>query len=223
MDDEIKIDLKPMIEILILRWRWIVGVPVAVTFVALVAALLMPRVYDARVFVAVSKQKVEVQFGTQIQTLTEEQLGMSGIQTQASRDARLATFRELVTNPAIGEEVLPQFADRLRQLDEDLLNTSRFLADHVSVDQNTKSDLIGIVITLRDPVLAADIANAWARAYEQRINKLYTSATSADVEAVRAQTVQSERDYQAAQGQLEAYLADNPIPRLQKQIGILQI
>ncbi len=158
MDDEIKIDLKPMIEILILRWRWIVGVPVAVTFVALVAALLMPRVYDARVFVAVSKQKVEVQFGTQIQTLTEEQLGMSGIQTQASRDARLATFRELVTNPAIGEEVLPQFADRLRQLDEDLLNTSRFLADHVSVDQNTKSDLIGIVITLRDPVLAAEQA-----------------------------------------------------------------
>lgn len=222
MNDEIKIDLKPMMEILILRWRWIVGVPAAVTFIALVAALLMPRVYDARVFVAVSKQKVEVQFGTQIQTLTEEQLGMSGIQTQASRDARLATFRELVTNPAIGEEVLPQFADRLRQLDEDLLNTSRFLADHVSVDQNTKSDLIGIVISLRDPVLAADIANAWARAYEQHINKLYTSATSADVEAVRAQAVQSERDYQTAQGQLEAYLADNPMPRLQKRIYILQ-
>ncbi len=57
MDDEIKIDLKPMMEILILRWRWIVGVPAAVTFVALVAALLMPRVYEARVFVAVSKQR----------------------------------------------------------------------------------------------------------------------------------------------------------------------
>jgi capsule polysaccharide export protein KpsE/RkpR len=134
---------------------------------------------------------------------------------------RAATFRELVTNPAIGEEVPAQFADRLRQLDEDS-STHRFLADHVSVDQNTKSDLIGIVITLRDPVLAADIANAWARAYEQHINKLYTSATSADVEAVRAQSVQSERDYQTAQGQLEAYLADNPMPRLQKRIDILQ-
>ncbi len=223
MDDEIKIDLKPMMDIIILRWRWIVGVPAAVTFVALVLALLMPRVYDARVFVAVSKQKVEVQFGTQIQTLSEDQIAMSSNQqSQASRDARLATFRELVTNPAIGEEVLPQFADRLRQLDENLLNTSRFLADHVSVDQNTKSDLIGIVITLRDPVLAADIANAWARAYEQHINKLYTSATSTDVEAVRAQSVQSERDYQTAQGQLEAYLADNPMPRLQKRINILQ-
>lgn len=219
MDDEIKIDLRPMIEILILRWRWIVGIPAAVTFIALVVALMTPRVYDARVFVAVSKQKVEVQFGTQIQTLSEDQIAA---QSQISRDARLATFRELVVNPAIGEKVLPQFADRLRELDKDLLNTSLFLADHVSVDQNTKSDLIGIVISLRDPVLAADIANAWAQAYEEHINKLYASAIPADVEAVRVQAGQAQKTYATFQSELESYLADNPIPRLQKQIGILQ-
>ena len=219
MDDEIKIDLRPMIEILILRWRWIVGVPAAVTFMVLVYALFIPRVYEARVFVAVSRQRVEVQFGTQIQTLSEDQIAA---QSQISRDARLATFRELVVNPAIGEKVLPQYADRLRELDEDLLNTSLFLAEHVSVDQNTKSDLIGIVISLRDPVLAADIANAWAQAYEEHINKLYASAIPADVEAVRVQAGQAQKTYSTFQSELESYLANNPIPRLQKQMGILQ-
>ena len=223
MDDEdIKIDLRPYIETLIRQWRFVVGVPASVVFVALVAGLLMPRSYEGRVYVAVSKQKVDVQFGTQIQTLSEDQIQLATGISQASRDARLATFRELVVNPAIGEQVLPQFADRLRELDEDLLNTSRFLTDHVSVDQNTKSDLIGIVITLRDPVLAADIANAWAQAYEEHINRLYSSATAADVQAVRTQTEQSRQDYAAVQQELEAYLADNPIPRLTKQITILQ-
>ena len=219
MENEIKIDLRPMIELLIRRWRWVVGIPAAAVLIALVAALLSPPSYNARVFVAVSKQKVDVQFGTQIQTLSEDQF--AGI-TQLSRDARLATFRELVVNPAIGEKVLPQFADRLRELDEELVDTSRFLLDHVSVEQNTKSDLIGIVISLRDPVLAADIANAWAQAYEEHINQLYTSATPADAEAVRSQAEQSQQTYASAQGELEAYLADNPTPRLQKQIYILQ-
>ena len=219
MENEIKFDLRPMIELLIRRWRWVVGIPAAAVLIALVMALLSPPSYNARVFVAVSRQKVEVQFGTQIQTLSEDQF--AGI-TQLSRDARLATFRELVVNPAIGEKVLPQFADRLRELDEELLDTSRFLLDHVSVEQNTKSDLIGIVISLRDPVLAADIANAWAQAYEEHINQLYTSATPADAEAVRAQAEQSQQTYASAQGELEAYLADNPTPRLQKQIYILQ-
>jgi|GEM_PF-4530494 len=225
MDDEIKIDLKPMIETLMLRWRVVVGVPAAVVFIALVISLIMPRTYEARVYVAVSKQKVNVQFGTEIRTLTEEELMMSGstgAQTLVDRAARLATFRELAVNPAIGEKVLPQFADRLRELDEDLLDTSRFLTDHVSVDQNTKSDLIGIVISLSDPILAADIANAWAQAYEEHINKLYTSATAADAEAVSAQAGQSKQAYQAMQKELETYLADNPIPRLTKQITILQ-
>ncbi len=54
--------------------------------------------------------------------MTEEQLGAGGVQSLVNRDMRLATFRELVINPAIGEEVLPQFADRLRLLDENLLN-----------------------------------------------------------------------------------------------------
>jgi hypothetical protein len=41
--------ISSQVEILILRWRWIVGVPVAVTFVALVAAFRV-RVYMMPVF-----------------------------------------------------------------------------------------------------------------------------------------------------------------------------
>jgi uncharacterized protein involved in exopolysaccharide biosynthesis len=222
MDDEIGIDLRRYIEVLVRQWRFVVIAPIIASVVALVISLLSPPVYEARVYVAVAKQKVEVQFGTQIQTLTEEQLAAAGVQSLVNREARLATFRELVANPAIGEKVLPQFADRLRALDENLVDTSHFL-DHVSVDEkNTKNDLIGIVVSLPNPVLAADIANAWAQAYEEHINSIYLSAQPKDAEAVRAQAKQSRQAYMTAQQELEAYLADNPTPRLNKQIDILQ-
>jgi len=224
MDDEIGIDLRRYIEVLVRQWRFVVGASIIAAVVALVVSFISspPAAYEARVYVAVAKQKVEVQFGTQIQTLTEEQLAAAGVQALVNREARLATFRELVTNPAIGEKVLPQFADRLRALDEDLLDMSRFL-DHVSVDEkNTKNDLIGIVVSLPDPVLAADIADAWAQAYEEHINSLYMSAQPKDAQAVRAQAEQSRQAYLTVQQELEAYLADNPMPRLNKQINILQ-
>jgi len=225
MDDEIVIDLRRYIEVLVRQWRFVVGAPIIAAVVALVVSLILPPAYEARVYVAVAKQKVEVQFGTQIRTLTEEELMMAAVGGAAlvNREARLATFRELVANPAIGEKVLPQFADRLRALDENLLDTSRFLEDHVSVDEkNTKNDLIGIVVSLPDPVLAADIANAWAQAYEEHINSLYRSAQPKDAEAVQTQAEQSRQAYLTAQQELEAYLADNQIPRLNQQISILQ-
>jgi len=222
---EEEIDLRRYIEVLVRQWRFVVGAPIIAAVVALVVSLVVsfisPPAYEARVYVAAAKQKVEVQFGTQIHTLTEEELAAAGAQSLVNREARLATFRELVANPAIGEKVLPQFADRLRALDENLLDTSRFL-DHVSVDQNTKSDLIGIVVSLPDPVLAADIANAWAQAYEGHINSLYRSAQPKDAEAVQTQAEQSRQAYLTAQQELEAYLADNQIPRLNQQISILQ-
>ena len=39
MENEIKFDLRPMIELLIRRWRWVVGIPAAAVLIALVVII----------------------------------------------------------------------------------------------------------------------------------------------------------------------------------------
>lgn len=221
MEMEEEIDLRAYVLVLFKYWKWIVGTPVAASVVALVVSFLLPPSYEAVVQVVATKQKVEVQFGTQIRTLTEEELAAMGAQALINREARLATFRELVVNPLIAQRVLPQFEDRLRALDESLLDPARFL-EHVQVDKNTKNDLIVIRVSLRDPNLAADIANAWAKTYEEHVNSLYSSARPEDMQLVASQAEEAQRAYQAAQRELEEYLANNPMPRLSRQIELIQ-
>lgn len=219
--EEMEIDLRKYVQILLRRWKWIAGATVGAALGALVISFLIRPTYEASAYVAASKLKVEVQFGSQIRTLTEEELAAAGAQAMVNREARLATFRELATSPAIASEVIPQFADRLRAIDPDLLDPSRFL-EHVRSEQRTKSDLIVITVSLPDPKLAADIANAWAQAYERHVNGLYSSARPQDVDVLEAQTEQARKAYQAAQAELEKYLSNNPIPRLKREIETIQ-
>ena len=218
---EEEIDLRAYVLVLLKYWKLILGTTLTAAVVALAVSFFLPPIYEATALVVATKQKVEVQFGTQIRTLTEEELAAAGAQTLINRDARLATFRELVVNPAIAEKVLPQFADRLRALDEKLLDPSHFL-EHIKVEKNVKNDLIVIKVSLMDPKLAADIANAWAKVYEEHVNGLYSSVRPEDVQIVSSQTEEARKAYLAAQRELEAYLAQNPIPRLTRQIELIQ-
>jgi succinoglycan biosynthesis transport protein ExoP len=220
---EEEIDLRAYVLVLLKYWKWILGTTVAAAVVALVVSFLLPPTYEATALVVATKQKVEVQFGTQIRTLTEEEMAIAARQPLIDRKARLETFRELVVNPLIAEKVLPAFADQLRVLDEDLVDVSYFLDHgHVKVEGDDKTDLIAIKISLRDPELAADIANAWAKAYVEHINSLYSAARPEDVQLVTSQAEDARKAYLAAQQNLEAYLAQNPIPRLNRQIELIQ-
>jgi len=216
-----EIDLRKYVGLLLQNWFWILGITIGAAAAAFLFSSLQRPTYDASVYVGVTKRKIEVQFGTAIRTLTEEELIAAGARALVDREARLATFRQLVMNPAIAEELLPQFADRLREIDENLTNAARLL-EHVETDESNKNDLVVITVSLPDPVLAADLANAWAQAYEKHVNRLYSTSQPEDVQDMQAQAEQARTAYMQAQTALEAYLADNPIPRLQREINLLQ-
>lgn len=156
---EEEIDLRRYVEALIRQWRLVIGLPLVAAIVAFAVSSALPPTYEAQVYVAATKLKTQVQFGSQIQTMTEEELAAAGAQALVNREARLAAFRALAVNPQIAQAVLPQFEDRLRAIDEGLLDPSRFL-EHVSSEGSKENDLVVITISLRDPQLAADIANA---------------------------------------------------------------
>lgn len=219
---EDEIDLRRYGRALARRWRLIAILPVIAAVVAFGASFVVTPVYEAQVYVAATKFRVEVQLGSQIQTLTEEELAAAGAkEALTSRQARLAAFAALVANPQIAQTVLPQFADRLQAIDERLLDPAYFLR-YVKGEGGDESDLIVITVSLPDPQLAAEIANAWAQAYEQFVNQLYSGVRSQDVGSVHQQAEAAYQSYLDAQAELEAYLVDNPAPRLNRRIETLQ-
>ncbi len=216
------VDLRKSIGALLRHWKIVVIPAIVAAIVALIVGFIQSPTYEAKVYIAATKLKTQVEFGSEIQTLTEEELAAAGAGALIDRASRLSAFRTLAVTPQIAQGVLPQFEDRLRALDERLLDPARFL-EHVSCEESKDSDLIVITISLSDPQLASDVANAWGQAYAQQINQLYTGVRAQDVENVKQQSVQTYQNYLNAQKELETYLASNPIPRLNQQIDLLQV
>jgi len=216
---EDEIDLRKYILLLFQRWRLIAASAVLAAAAAFLVSTFMTPTYEASVDLATTKLKVEVQFGTEIQTLTEEELAARGASNLIDRKARLEGYAALASGTGIAEKVLPQFEAELRAIDERLLDPSVFVENHVESEVLSNTDLIRITISLPDPDLAARIANAWGQAYEEHINLIYGGGSAQDLARAREQTIEAFEDYQAAQGRLEAYLAQNPIPRLEREIA----
>jgi uncharacterized protein involved in exopolysaccharide biosynthesis len=216
------VDLRKSVGALLRHWKIVVIPAIVAAIVALIVGFIQPPTYDAKVYVAATKLKTQVEFGSEIQTLTEEELAAAGAGALIDRASRLSAFRTLAVTPQIAQIVLPQFEERLRALDERLLAPARFL-EHVSCEESKDSDLIVITISLSDPQLASDVANAWGQAYAQQINHLYNGVHAQDVENVKQQSAQTYQNYLNAQEELEAYLASNPIPHLNQQIDLLQV
>jgi succinoglycan biosynthesis transport protein ExoP len=221
--EEMEIDLRRYVKALIQKWWLVVGLAGVAAVVALAVSYILPPTYEANVYIATAKTKTDVQFSPEIDTLTEEEISAGGGMNQALivRNARLAAFRALAVSPQIAQTVLPAFEDRLQEINRNLVDPARFLT-HVEGTMSEGSDLIVITVSLSDPQLASDIANAWGQAYEELINQLYGGARLQDLEAVQHQTEQARQDYSNAQEELEIYLASNPIPSLKQQITILQ-
>lgn len=221
---EDEIDLGKYLRVLIDRWWLIVGMALLAAVSALVVSFLMVPTYEATVHLATTKFKISVELGSQIRTLTEEELATTatGVQALVDRKARQQTFAQLALNPAIAQEVLPQFRERLSAIDEELLDPGNFIENHVESEVAQNTDLIAVTIKLPDAVLAADVANAWGAAQERLINDLYSGTGTQEVEDVGLQRQGAFVVYQGAQSELEAYLADNSIAGLNREIELKQ-
>ena len=62
-----------------------------------------------------------------------------------------------------------------------------------------RSDLIEIVATHGNPVLAAEIANAWSSAYVDQVNAVYSGGETPDAyRAIQSQTIEARETYDKA-------------------------
>jgi len=220
-DDVIKIDLGKLIETLLRQWQWIgvcaLGLGILATVVSLLINLVAPS-YRAVALVSSAQTVSNVNFGSAITSTSETQLASAanaGAQYFYDRTARLQSYVSLVQNGAVVEQVLAEVGPKLNKNDQ----TTAALLRMVDGKQIQNTDSIQISATYNNPVIAAEIANAWGEAYVQRINELYGGSSSGtSYLATEAQTTQAKTDYEKAQVALDDFIAHNKIEEYTRQI-----
>ncbi|MFQ5857970.1 MAG: GumC family protein [Anaerolineae bacterium] len=206
-DDEI--DLRAYVEVLRRRWLMVIGIPVvAVIVAALLSFFVLPPEYEATAGLVILKARTEVEFEPKIRT----ELGQSlAVDVKSRREA----LQALATSRPVAALVIERLGDQLpeeeRQVDE--------LLD--SVSSKLTGDLLTIQAKHTDPDLAAGLANAWAETYVTYVNPLFSDVAQTP-DTLAPQVQNAETTYQVAEEALVQFLADNPIQRLQREVGDLQ-
>jgi uncharacterized protein involved in exopolysaccharide biosynthesis len=206
------------IETLFRQWQVILVIVLICAFVAGLFSYLAPKRYLARVLVASTKVASEVSFGSAIQTLSEEQLMASGVGANVlvDRKSRLASYVQLVKNPAVAQAVLDELGPRLDPADRNVTRLLNIVQGKIAQD----SDSIAIEVTYRSPQLAADLANSWGKNYVDHLNAVYSETGAQDSYTdVRNQVVEAKSTYDAAQAAYVGFVSQSRIAELNRQIG----
>jgi uncharacterized protein involved in exopolysaccharide biosynthesis len=208
VDEEI--DLRQYVDV-IRRWLSLIilgTVLAAVT--AFAVSSIMPPTYEAEASVVVSRAKTEVSFNPNIKTISEEELAR-----QLDRQTKRETLANLASSSEIATKVIAQIGDILTEEEHD----PRVLMGEVEAKTDRNSDLIRISVRSTDPEKAAKIANAWAKAYVNYVNNQVYSGTPQTPEEIAAQAADAKLTYDKAEANLVAFLKDNQIAELQRQIA----
>ena len=221
---EEEIDLRIYIDIL-LKWWWLIALgALVVGSIAFVYTASQTPVYEATAGVVSLRSRVEISLGSGFESISESDFSLPAQAANVALDRyqrRLNTLIGMVRNGSIARQVAGELQGIL---DEEDANPAR-LVDYVegrllSVDRSGDSDTIQIVVTHPNPLIAAEIANAWARAFEVHVNAIYGEASYSPFADIGAQVVTAKSEYDQAQVAWVAFLnAEDRISELQRQVA----
>ncbi len=202
---EEEIDLREYINVIVRRWKWILGITLAaVVTAAIVSFFLLPPVYEVKASVVVVKSRSEVAFEPKYRTLTEEDIV-----------SRRKALEALVRSSSVAAEVVNKLGSGLEPGERDV-NTILGI-----VETEANGDLIGIKVKGDDPSKIVAIANAWGEAYERYVNELYSEVAQLPTN-IQAQVAEADNSYQKAAEALARFKGDNQIDTLTQEIGARQ-
>ncbi len=217
---EEEIDLRIYIDIL-LKWWWLIAFgAILVGAGAFGFSALQPKVYEATAGVVSLRSRVEISLGSGFESISENDLSLPAQAANVVLDRnqrRLSTLVGMVRSGSLAQRV----ADELRDiLDEEDANPTRLMEYVKGQLLGDNSDTIQIVVTYKDPKIAAAIANAWARAYETHVNAIYGEASYSPFADIGAQVVTAKAEYDQAQAAWVAFLnTEDHIAELQRQVA----
>ena len=97
-----ELELRRYLDVVLRRWRLVVGATLVAAAAALVVSVLSEPVYEARAGVVIARVRPQVMFEPSMVTLSEEQLGFLRVDTKARQNTLVA----LVKNPEVEARVV---------------------------------------------------------------------------------------------------------------------
>jgi len=200
---EDEIDLRELIRKLIAGWRWIVGLTLGAGLLALGVSMMLPKQYEATAIVALTKPDIVYRFDPRIETQLEvpPTEGLTEL-AQSSGIMNLILEDEAATS-------LPSEEQRVEELQE-------------KAQASLQGTLLMLTMTDTDPDRAAALANAWAYAVVDRIQRTYASSTGEE-NVFAAQAAEAYRRWEDAQASLTEFQARNREPVLRQSISSLDL
>jgi polysaccharide biosynthesis transport protein len=196
-----EIDLRPYFLILKKKWRQIA----LITFICAAGALLysfsQTKNYEASALVLLTRNKASLSLAEDFLTSNEP------IDFRSRMDAMLA----LGESDSIFTQTIDEIKDAYPE------NIIDFESFKNSVIISNSGDTIKITVSDPDPEFAAVAANTWAKKFITTINYAYSGEQLPG--EIQANLGPARKEYNSAQADLEAFLKENRIDNLQKQIS----
>lgn len=187
------------------KWyRLIIATGVIAAAVVLALSYLSKPTYAAEADVAIVTTGARVNFGTQIQTISD-------LQAAVDQTARRKSLTTIAESPDVAAAVIAKLGDQLdarQRMPASLLK---------SIDAVNDGDLIKITAKANKPEQAALLANTWAEQYQARVNAIYGDNPLSPTE-IQAQADAAKNDYDAKESALVTYMRDTPIDDLAREI-----
>ncbi|MFC1672139.1 GumC family protein, partial [Planctomycetota bacterium] len=187
---EQEIDLREYVLVLVRRKWLIVGLTVLLAIAVGIWSKMQPKIYEATASVAMYRLRSEIMFAPEFKTIVESE-------SSASRNIKEKSkgLVALVQSGAVARKVAEELDKELSEKERQPFALLRMVKGEV------EGDIIRISVSNIDREKAALIADAWARAYEQHINAIYSSAsvetsmdpTRIEFESTRARYLDAER------------------------------
>ncbi len=217
---EDEIDLRQYLDVLIQWWREILAITLLTILVVAAALLVLSRleneVYSAGAQVVIFRTITEVSFDERYRDVLDETA--SGQFTTA--DARRNALLTLVKSGSVARAVLAEIGDSLpEEQREPALLLDRIEASLPETGSVRGSDLISIAAQAGTPEEAAVLANAWAAAYVGEANRVFSQVPADAAQAIATQLAEADETFQTSQAAYEAFVADNRVPELTRQIA----
>lgn len=198
---EEEIDLRPYIEVLLKKWKWIVGVSVVTAVLAFVVSSLIPPTYSATAIVTIIDTREKIQLDPGISEVVGNQ--------------PLSAFPEL----ALSDEVLRLLLEDLSL--ENKLSIDQFRSDLKSEAGADKS-VIRLTARSKSAEMSARVANNWAELFVNWANRLYEGQGGEQLLFFEDQLKVAEESLITAEDELEVFQAINQTQIISNTLLIYQ-
>ncbi len=218
-EDE-EIDLRKYLNVLLRWWREIIFITLTTIILVALAVgalkfVLAPK-YEANASVAIVRTFSDVSFDPRFKTQTDDGATVQSTSASSRRSALLA----LASSASIAQKVIDQLGNKLTAKERVAETLTKAVTAELASGGRSggDSDLINITIKADSPEKATLIVNTWSQIYVQNVNAIYGQVPDDLLTSIESEYTNVQKNYEKSQTELEAFVADNHIDTLSRQI-----